>query len=135
MVMFPSDEWAKAVAGTINNSTEYAEAAKAWEGDICIVVTPEGALKEPVYVYLDLWHGKAREAYVLRDPGTKKASFIISAPLSTWRRMMEGKLNPFPAFARRQLKVEGNWIKLIGAGRGGQLAFECAVHTPAEFPE
>jgi len=40
MARFPSDEWIKMFKNKINESREYEEAAKTWEGDFLFVVTP-----------------------------------------------------------------------------------------------
>ena len=61
---FPSDEWTLALCQAINNSDAYASAAKSWEGDIKFVVNGEGA------VYLDLWHGRCRQAKYVQDPAS-----------------------------------------------------------------
>ena len=66
-VRFGSDEWVQALHDELNTSKAYEDAAKNWEGDFYFVVNPEGAVKEPIYLYMDLWHGKSREAFVAKD--------------------------------------------------------------------
>ena len=63
MVKFPSDEWIQVFKEELNRNTNYAKAAKEWEGDFLFVITPEDELKKEVKYYVDLWHGKCREAY------------------------------------------------------------------------
>jgi|YNPNPStandDraft_1061719.scaffolds.fasta_scaffold168563_1 putative sterol carrier protein len=133
MPRFPSEEWIKAFADELNNSPEYAEANKDWEGDVCYVVLPDGPIKEPVYFYVDVWHGHVRDAYMSREP--IKTAFVISAPFSVWRKLIEGKLHPIPAMAKQQIKVEGNLIKLMRISKGVQATFECVIRVPTEFPE
>ena len=53
---FPSQAWADQFMQEINGSDAYASAAKTWEGDIFLAIEEGGAL------YLDLWHGKCRQA-------------------------------------------------------------------------
>jgi putative sterol carrier protein len=65
-----SDAWAKALMEGINKSEAYAEAAKTWEGDFYFVVEPSGTREEPVILYIDLWHGKCREAFEVADEST-----------------------------------------------------------------
>ncbi len=135
MPKFPSDEWIKAFADELNQSPEYAEAAKNWEGDVCYVVLPDGPLKEPVYFYTDPWHGHVRNAYMSREAPTKKATFVMSAPFSVWRKLIEGKLNPIPALARQQIKLEGNLVKMMRTTKAVQATFECVTRVPTEFLE
>lgn len=135
MPKFPSNEWIKAFADEMNKSPEYAEANKNWEGDVCYVVLPDGPLREPVYFYVDAWHGHVRNAYMSHEPPATKVAFIMSAPYSVWRKLIEGKLNPIPALARQQIKLEGNLVKLMQTTKGAQATFECVTRVPTEFPE
>ena len=61
MYEFPRDEWFRALAGEINDSRAYRDAAADWEGDIAFVVEadPERGVPDDVWGYLDLWHGRA----------------------------------------------------------------------------
>ncbi len=88
-ILFPSDEWAKAAMIELNQSEDYKEAAKAWEGDMEFVVTalPDG--RKEVVLYMDLWHGTCREAYEVTEPKSK-SEFTILAPLPVWRKVLEG---------------------------------------------
>ena len=114
MILFPSDEWAKAVMETLNESEEYAQAAKNWEGDFYYIVTPEGALREKVYIYFDFWHGKCREAYVVEDVNNHKGpAFRMTASLNTWHALFEGRLDFLKATLTRKLKVKGNMLKMM----------------------
>jgi hypothetical protein len=64
--LFPSDEWIKELMEVVNKSDPYASAADKWEGDLNFVVEPGPGLKEPIHLYMDLWHGKCRSAGVTR---------------------------------------------------------------------
>ncbi len=70
---FPSDEWVKAAMEQVNDSSDYAEAAANWEGDIAFVVTAVPGDRKEVVLYMDLWHGKCREAYEVTDPAAQKS--------------------------------------------------------------
>ncbi|MFQ6015072.1 MAG: SCP2 sterol-binding domain-containing protein, partial [Anaerolineae bacterium] len=93
-IPFPSDEWIRALAEELNNSEGYAQAAAKWEGDFYFIALPEGAQTEPMYLYMDLWHGRCREAYRVEDESEKDPAYRMSAPLSTWRKVIEKKLDP-----------------------------------------
>ena len=77
---FPSDAWVKALMQELNQSAAYAEAAQTWEGDFYFVVDAGGPLTQPVVLYMDLWHGKCREAFEVTDQSVKNPVFRMSAP-------------------------------------------------------
>ena len=64
MPVFPSQEWLTEYVDLINASKEYEEAASSWEGDLSYVLEREPDKKVPddVWVWIDLWHGKCRDA-------------------------------------------------------------------------
>ena len=106
--VFPSLEWLNELDAKLNTDTRYAEIAKKWEGDMTIVVEPEGNLKEKKIYYLDLWHGKCRGVAELRDISEKKATFVLTATYENIKRIMTGKLDPMQAMLTRKLSVQGN---------------------------
>src|SRR5512143_3385148 len=105
---FPSDGWVKALMQDLNDSPAYAEAAKNWEGDFYFVVEPAGALDRPVTLYMDLWHGKCREAFQVTDETAKTPVFRMSAPATTWKKVLTEKLDPIQGLVTGQLKLRGN---------------------------
>lgn len=110
---FPSDTWAKALMEVLNSDADYAQTARNWEGDLTFFVEPEGLLAKPILLYLDLWHGQCREARELGEPNEKKAAFTLSAPLSVFVRILQGKLDPMQAMMTRQLKVNGSMVYMM----------------------
>lgn len=133
-VLFPSDEWAKAVATQLNNSPKFAESYKDKDADLYIAVEPEGALKEPAYIYLHFAYGKVVEACMVRDRAAKKPAFVFSAPLGIWRKMFNGKLHPVVAAVKRMIKVEGNMVDMMRDARIMQSAIDGGV-MDVVFPE
>ena len=132
---FPSDEWVKAAMEQVNNSSDYAEAAANWEGDIAFVVTAVPGDRKEVVLYMDLWHGKCREAYEVTDPAAQKSEFTIAAPLPIWRKVLEGKLDPIRGLVSRQLKLKGNMMKVMKAPKAAvELVNSCQL-VDTEWPE
>ena len=89
-IKFATDEWAKALMHEVNNSEAYAKAAAHWEGDFYFITTAGPAMPKDTYLYLDLWHGKARDAYLVEDPTNKPVAFELRAPLA---HTLAGELN------------------------------------------
>ena len=106
--IFPSLDWLKELETKLNNDPHYAEVAKKWEGDMTIVVEPEGNLAERKIYYIDLWHGKCRGVAELKDLSEKKAAFVMTATYENIKRIMTGKLDPMQAMMTRKLLVQGN---------------------------
>jgi putative sterol carrier protein len=135
MIDFGTDEWAKAFMEQINQSEAYAEAAKTWEGDFYFIVESEEHYPEPVHIYVDLWHGKCREAFVAGDPGVKDPVFRMSGPLENWRRVIDKTLDPLQGLLTRQFKLEGDMVKIMRAVKAAQELVNCTALVPTRFPE
>ena len=107
--IFPSEEWLKDLEAKINTDKKYADVAKNWEGDIIILIEPEGTLKEQIRVYLDLWHGTCRKVEYNPSAGTHQSpTFILTADYKNITAIVTGKLNPMTAMMTNKLKVKGN---------------------------
>jgi len=132
---FLSDEWIKALCQELNQSEAYAQAAKNWEGDFYFVVEPEGGMKETVIFYVDLWHGECRGARLITDEKKEKEpAFRMSAPLSSWHKVVEKKLDPIQGLMTRKLKLEGNMAMIMRNVKAAQELVNCCTLVPTEFP-
>lgn len=126
-IPFPTDEWIKAAMVEVNNSPAYKEAAAKWEGDLVFVITAVPGEKPEVRLYMDLWHGSCRDAFEIVDPASQNAEFTILAPLPVWRKVLEGKLDPIRGLVSRQLKMQGNMMKVMKAPKAAvELVNSCA---------
>ncbi len=136
-IMFPSEEWVLALKDQLNTSPAYAEAAKNWEGDFYFVIEPDkGApLTEPAYLYMDLWHGVCREAFVAKDKSEKNPAFIMSGPYSKWKRVVTAKLDPLQALMTGQLKLKGNMVMVMKNVKAAQEIVKACTRIDAEFAD
>ena len=125
--LFPSSEWTEQFREKINSSEAYAIAAKKWEGDITLIVEGEAG------VYLDLWHGQCRSAEHLADPGSRNAEFKISASMDRWKEVLQGKLDPIKGIVSRQIKLDGNLVKIMKNVKAAQELVRCAAQVDSEF--
>jgi putative sterol carrier protein len=133
-VLFATETWIKCFHAEVNKSEAYRQAARTWEGDFYFVVEPEGSLTEPVYMYMDLWHGESREAFIAQDPSMKSPEFVISAPVSTWKDVIELRLDPMKGLMIKKLKLKGNMAKIMRAVKAANELVRCTTHVPTEFP-
>lgn len=134
-IMFATDEWAKALQVELNNSEAYQKAAAKWEGDFYFVIDKGAAVAEDTYMYLDLWHGEAREAYLVEDPSEKETAFTLRAPLETWQGVLNKKIDPIRGIMTRQLQLQGNMMKIMKSPKAATELVESAIRVDTEWPE
>ena len=131
---FPSDAWIKAMMEDLNQSQAYAEAAKDWEGDFYFVIEPGGTLDKQVLLYMDLWHGKCREAFEVKDPNERKPAFRLSGPIHVWKKVMTRQLDPMQAMMTGQLRLQGNMAMVMKNVRAAKELVESCTRIPTIFP-
>ena len=110
-IPFPSEEWVKELMSRLNSSAAYAEIAKNWEGDLLFDI--EYPDKTHKFLYLDLWHGKCRNAHQVPEGQAHKATFTLGAPLAIFIKVLKSELDPIQAMVTGKLKVMGNMIVLM----------------------
>lgn len=113
MAHFPDPDWVVALMEKLNNDARYAQIAANWEGDMRFVIEASGPLKEPVMYYIDLWHGKCRDAFAETDPEGRNPAFTLKAPYENFSRILTGQLDPMQALLTRKLGVQGNFAVLM----------------------
>ncbi|WP_322806767.1 SCP2 sterol-binding domain-containing protein [Thermanaerothrix sp.] len=133
-IPFPSDAWIKAMMEDLNQSQAYAEAAKNWEGDFYFIIEPGGSLDHTVILYMDLWHGKCREAFEVTDPEARKPAFRLSGPVQTWKKVMTRQLDPMQAMMTGQLRLQGNMAMVMKNVRAAKELVESCTRIPTIFP-
>ena len=133
-IPFPSDAWIKAMMADLNQSSAYLEAAKNWEGDFFFIVEPGGTLDKTVTLYMDLFHGKCRDAFEMAEPDSKAPAFRLSGPVATWKKVMTKKLDPMQAMMTGQLKLSGNMSIIMRNVRAAKELVESCTRIDTEFP-
>jgi putative sterol carrier protein len=110
---FPSPEWLPALVEKLNSDQRYAQIARNWEGDMLVQIDPGGSLNDPIVYYLDLWHGKCRQAHPVGNESSVKAAFTLKAPYESYVRLLKGELEPMQALLTRKLGLTGNMAVLM----------------------
>jgi len=113
MAKFPTAEWVESLQTKLNSDEHYAQVAKNWEGDMRFIVDPGGPLTETVLFYLDLWHGKCRDACMETEYSDRKAAFVLRAPYDQFIRVLLGELDPMQAMLTRKLSVAGSMAVMM----------------------
>lgn len=113
MATFPTAEWVQALMEKLNSDERYARIAQNWEGDMRFIIEPGGALKETMVFYIDLWHGKCRQAFIDTNPVERNPAFILQAPYENFARVIKGDLDPMQALLTRKLGLQGNMAVMM----------------------
>ena len=131
MVKFPSDDWIKTFKDELNKNKDYEKVAKNWEGDFIFVISPDNELKKETKFYVDLWHGKCRDAYLVKN--NKKAAFIFKGPYSNWKKVIKKELDPIRGLIRGMFSVEGDSKILLDQTKAAQELVNTASKIPVDF--
>ena len=113
MATFPTAEWLSALKEKLNSDERYAQIARNWEGDMACIIEPGGNHTEPLQYYLDLWHGKCRDAYILEKTSEIKPLLTLKAPYGNYVRLLKGEIEPMQALLTRKISVQGNMAVLM----------------------
>ena len=133
-MLFPSPEWIDKYMEILNKNNAYEDAAKTWEGDFVFQVDADGeSIKEPLRFYLDLWHGKCREAR-MAEPGDK-AEFIYAGPLKNWKLLFEGKIDPIKGIMSRKFKLTGDMGKIMRYTKAAAELVSTANQVPTRYAD
>ncbi len=106
-VIFPSVEWLQALERKLNNDAHYNQVARNWEGDLLLVFESEGNLKERMYMYFDLWHGKCRGTEMPTDISTLNPIFTATAGYENFTKILRGELDPMVAMLTNKVRLRG----------------------------
>ena len=130
---FPSSEWINALREKLNASDSYQRSAKDWEGDFIFVVEGDDAYPEEAYLHLQLYHGSSAGADMV-DPGQlPETEYTIKAPFSTWRKVIDGKLDPIQGMMTGQLKLKGDLMKIMRYPKAAQEIVACCAKIPTDW--
>lgn len=137
MPKFATIEWVEAYEDAINADPEIAEASKDWERDIAIVVEAEPDKGIPVDLWglFDIYHGKCREAKIVSPEEGDRATYVIRAPYSRWKEVIQGKLDPIKGMLQGKLKVTGDLPTLAREVKAADALVKIARAVTTEFPD
>ena len=128
---FPSAEWAAAFRRALNDNPAYREAAKAWVGDILLLVRPAAPDAPAPGVHLELADGGCQNATYYPDARTVSSEFVYEGTPENWERLMRHELDPIKAILDGTFRVKGNLAKLMRFTRAAKELVETASNVPA----
>jgi len=137
MPLFPSDPWFQALIERINASAEYEETAATWEGDITFHVEaePDKGVPDDVFGYLDLWHGKCRGGGVVDPERAAGARYILRAPYTRWKEIVQGDLDPVRGMVQGKLRVQGDLPTIVRYVNAANVLVQLTGEVDTLFPD
>jgi putative sterol carrier protein len=132
-----SPEFASAFKDEINKSAVYKQAGKGWKWTVGLVVEAEPDLKFPEAkgVFMDLFDGEARAIKMVSAGEAGNCDFVISAPYSRWKQVMQKELDPTKGMMQGKLKLKGDLPTIVRYTRASQEMTECTTRISVEFPD
>jgi len=113
---FPSDEWIEAYKEALNGEAGkgFQKASEDWEGDFLFVINPDDTFEKTVHLYIDLYHGKCRNAKMITDASSvPEAEFQYIGTYANWEKLLKGEIDPIRGLLMRKFKLVGNKAKLM----------------------
>jgi putative sterol carrier protein len=132
-----SPEWAEAFKAEINKSPVYKQAAASWEGTVGLVVLaePDKNVPDDMGIFLDLWHGEAREVRPCARPEAEAAQYVITGAYSRWKKVAKGEMDATKGIMLGQLKLKGDFPTLVRYTKASQELTECTTRVPVNWPD
>jgi len=132
-----SPEWAARFCDEVNRSSSYRDAAASWEGTVGLVVLaePDKRVPQDLGVFMDLWHGAARDIRMCTRPEAEAAQYVITGSYTTWKRVALKDLNAIKGIMLGRLKLRGDFPTLVRYTRASQELTECLTLFAARWPD
>ena len=130
-----SPEFASAFKDEINKSAVYKQAGKGWKWTVGLVVEaePDHNFPEAKGVFMDLFDGQARDIKVTSADAAGKADFVITAPYSRWKQVMQKELDPTKGMMQGKLKLKGDLPTIVRYVKAANELVNLAQTVPTEF--
>lgn len=137
MPKFGTVEWVDAYRDAINSDAAIAESTKEWEREIAMVVEAEPDKGIPVDLrgLFVIDHGECREARIVTADEVDRADFVIRAPYSRWKEVIQGKLDPIKGMRQGKLHVTGDLPTLAREVNAADALVKIARAVTTEFPD
>jgi putative sterol carrier protein len=110
-----TQEWLDAFLKAIQDSQEYKEIAKEWEGSVSIIINPDPSkgVPEPIYMWTDYWHGEAKDFHYCDKAKAETAKFVMAGDYSRWKQVAKKELDPTKALMQGKLKLKGDLTYVV----------------------
>lgn len=137
-VRFGAPEWAEAFQRAINASSEYRNAGSkwgvGWNGNLLFSFEPDAALSKPLHLLVRLSGGRSEGCAWVDGARHPEAGFVLRAPFSVWRDILQGRTLAATAILTGRMRVEGDTLLLVRHAGAHRSLIHCAGSVPTEFP-
>lgn len=105
-----TQEWMDAWKKKMVEDKEYKEIAKDWEGSVSMIVNPDPSkgVPEPIYVFMDYWHGDVGDFLICDKEKVESAKFVMSGDYARWKQVGLKELDSTKALLQGKLKMKGD---------------------------
>lgn len=136
-VRFATEDWCAALIEEINGSSEYRNAAAKWgvgfNGNILFDFEPDAGLEKPVRLLLQLEGGRCCGASLVDGEQHPDAGFVLRAPFSLWKDILERKTLAATAILTGKLKVDGEKMTLLKHTAANRALVHCTASVDTDF--
>jgi putative sterol carrier protein len=136
-VRFGTADWARALVDGINGSSEYRNAAAKWgvgfDGDLLFVFEPDDRLERPVYLSIRLSGGTCGGAEFVAGEDAAGAGFVLRAPFTLWREILDRKTLAATAILKGRMKVGGDRMTLLRHAGANRALIHCAASVDTDW--
>ncbi|MCA9756007.1 MAG: SCP2 sterol-binding domain-containing protein [Candidatus Eisenbacteria bacterium] len=134
---FGTAEWASALVAEINGSSEYRNAAKNWgdgfNGNMIFVFEADDQLSSPLHLFIELAKGSCAGAGFIESDSHENAGFVLRAPFTLWREILERKTMAATAILTGKMKVDGGKMTLLKHTAANRALIHCTASVETEF--
>lgn len=136
MPVFPSSEWLDAYVAAINDSAEFADAARTFRADLSYVfeADPDWGHDADVWARAGVHDGVCEWwRYDVGPTDGGQAEFVLRAPYSMWREIIQGEVDPMEAMLDGDLAVTGHLPTLLRYVRAANELVALAASVSTNF--
>ena len=137
---FPSEAWTQAFKDAVNRNEKYRKHGQAWTyGAVAMVIRRETKLdiNDDTAMILDVHQGSCRDANLVRGmDAAMEADFVLVAPYSRWKEVIQGQLDPIKGMMEGKLKMEkGHLPTMLRFVESSRALVVSAADVPTQFPD
>jgi hypothetical protein len=136
MAVFPSAEWLDDYVRCINASEEFADAGETLNADISYVFEAEPELNADREIWCRARFGDGRchwGRYDIAPEESEGSTWIIRAPYSSWKDVIQGRLDPMEGMLDGDLAVTGHLPTLLRHIRAANELVNLAAQVSSSF--
>jgi len=137
-IAFGTDEWAQALVAEVNGSSEYRNSAQKWgsdfNGNMLFAFESDEALPDPVNLLIRLKEGTCQGAEFVSESTHDEAGFVLRAPFTLWREILERKTLAAAAILKGKMKVDGGKMTLLKHTAANRVLIHCTASVETDFP-